>query len=306
MRRKRIRKNANANAEIITFLVCTVMLFTLLFLSSGKTFESTLTSFAAPHAQNTEIPKETSPVKVTLTPQETPKSDVSKSTGNITLNLSSRGEPTILIYHTHTLEAYTPTEKYPYTEHGGSWRTDDNTRNVVTVGELLAEQLRSYGFNVIHDITNHEPPKLSTAYERSLQTMESYKKKYPSLTMFIDLHRDATGEDNTDDFCIIDGEKTARVMFVVGTGKGATGTGFSQTPDFDSNYSYAASVTEYLRSVHPELVREIRVKTGRYNQHVSNCCMLIEIGHNMNTLEEALAAAKHVAAGIANLASYET
>ena len=31
------------------------------------------------------------------------------------------------------------------------------------------------------------------------------------------------------------------------------------------------------------------VKTGRYNQHVSPNSLLIEVGNNMNTLDEALA-----------------
>ncbi|MFZ5974885.1 MAG: stage II sporulation protein P, partial [Bacillota bacterium] len=76
--------------------------------------------------------------------------------------------PQILIYHTHTCEAYTQTEKNAYVA-TGNWRTDDQTKSVVAVGEALAKELREkYGFNVLHDKTNHEPPKLGTAYERSL------------------------------------------------------------------------------------------------------------------------------------------
>ena len=68
--------------------------------------------------------------------------------------------------------------------------------NIVTVGERLAELLRDrYGISVIHDTTDHEPPKLSTAYSRSVETMEKYKEEYPSITIFIDVHRDAYGTD---------------------------------------------------------------------------------------------------------------
>ena len=168
---------------------------------------------------------------------------------------------------------------------------------------MLTSELEKYGFKVIHDITNHEPPKLSTAYERSLKTMLHYKNKYPSISLYIDLHRDASGECGKDDFCIIDGKKSAKIMFVVGTGRGANNKGFDEMPDFDSNYELADALSDYLKAINPDLVREIRVKTGRYNQHVSSHCLLAEIGHNMNTLEEAFTAAKLLAKAIYSISS---
>lgn len=215
------------------------------------------------------------------------------------LDLSGE-EPRILIYHTHTTEAYTQTEQYPY-EEAGEWRTRENDRNIVAVGEKLAQLLREeYGFSVLHDTTDHEPPKLGTAYSRSVLTMEKYREEYPSIAMFIDVHRDAgkTHEEGTD-YVVIDGQKVARMMFVVGTGEGATGTGFGEKPDFNANYALAKAITERLLAVHPGLMRNIRVKTGRYNQHISNQCLLVEIGHNINTFEEALAAVPYLAEAIA-------
>jgi hypothetical protein len=47
-------------------------------------------------------------------------------------------------------------------------------------------------------------------------------------------------------------------------------------------------------------MRDIRVKTGRYNQHISSQCLLVEIGHNSNTLDEAIAAVEYLAAAIAD------
>lgn len=306
MRRKRRSMHPFRVNEAFLFLLTFAALIVSLFISSNGSAEIALLHFAAPAVQKSLEAQNNSKIHVQLVPKGDLDSEDTQEPQGISLTAVRGDNPSILIYHTHTLEAYTPTDKYPYTERGGKWRTNDNTRNIVTVGEALADALRSYGFNVIHDTTNHEPPKLATAYERSLKTMESYKKKYPGLVMYIDLHRDACGKGGKNDYCVIDGEKTAKVMFVVGTGKGATGTGFAQMPDFDSNYAYAEAICNYLKSVNPKLVREIRVKPGRYNQHVSDCCMLIEIGHNMNTLEEALAATKHVAAGIAELTKVQT
>ena len=194
-------------------------------------------------------------------------------------------EPRILIYHTHTTEAYKEAEE-------NDWRTSDESMNVVALGETLAKILREeYGCNVIHDKTNHEPPLLNTAYSRSEVTMKKYKAMYPSLTMFIDVHRDAGAGLVAE----IDGKRVARLMFVVGTGEGATGTGFKEMPDFESNYSLALAVTNKLAEIDENLPRNVRVKVGRYNQHVSNQCLLLEVGDNKNSFEEAMNAVPYFA-----------
>lgn len=201
-------------------------------------------------------------------------------------------EPRILIYHTHTTEAYTQTPSSKY-EESGQWRTHDQSKNIVAVGELLAKILREeYGCNVIHDKTDHEPPKLATSYSRSEVTMKRYKEQYPSLTMFIDVHRDAGGAPMVTE---IDGKRVARLMFVVGTGEGATGAGFKEMPDFESNYALALAVTNKLAEVDENLPRNVRVKVGRYNQHISNQSLLLEVGDNMNTFEEAMNAIPYFA-----------
>lgn len=214
---------------------------------------------------------------------------------------TSGNEPKVLIYHTHATEAYFKTDDCSY-EDSSKWRTLESDRNMIAVGNRLAEKLREHGIAVMHDTTNHEPPKLATAYSRSVVTMEKYKEKYPSITMFIDVHRDAYGNDPKEiaDYVTIDGREYARIMFVVGTGKGATGTGYSEMPDFEANYALAERITEYIANIDQRLVRDIRVKPGRYNQHISSQCLLVEVGHNANTLEQALNSADLLAEAIAS------
>ena len=288
-------------AELLMLLVSIVCLTATVFVTAKAKKTSAARAFCAPAtiSQNNEVNEEEK-IQVRLFPKkdEKQKDTAEKRDDKISLFAKQSNSPTILIYHTHTLEAYTQTSANTYKESSGRWRTNDESKSVVAVGEALAEELRDMGFNVIHDTTDHEPPKLSTAYERSLLTMLSYKKKYPEISLYIDLHRDAADEDNTKDYCIIDGKETARVMFVVGHGNKFTG---DEKPDFDANYKAAELVTEYLQSIDPSLARSIREKPGRYNQHVGDCCMLIEIGHNMNTLEQALAAVPYVAEGICRL-----
>ncbi|MGI6151482.1 MAG: stage II sporulation protein P [Christensenellales bacterium] len=224
------------------------------------------------------------------------------STGESDLSFSGEG-PSVLIYHTHTTESYLHAMET-------DWRTRDEQQNIVAIGKELARILtEEYGISVIHDTTNHEPPRLGTSYERSLKTMEYYKDKYPGIRLFIDVHRDsyelkasATMEDYiaVNDVAVINGKKCARIMFVVGTGEGKTGQGFAVKPNYKRNYNIALHITNFLNDIHPKLTRPIRVYTGRYNQHVGDS-VLVEVGHNANTLEEALNSLPYLAAAIASL-----
>lgn len=231
----------------------------------------------------------------TETPAPLPALAVSRSAYGKGLNLRGT-EPKILIYHTHTTEAYFPTAEFAYRK-TSAWRTDDETRNVVAVGERLKQILEEdYGFAVIHDTTNHEPPKLADAYARSEQTMLAYAAKYPSIEVFIDLHRDAYGSDPKApaDYVTVNGQALARMMFVVGRGEN-----YADKPYYETNRRFAERITAYLQSIDPKLARPIREKKGRYNQHVGAYCLLVEVGHNANTLEQALASLPYLAEGIA-------
>ncbi len=249
------------------------------------------------------LPSEKNTVAVTadgelsdfLLPIENSQPQQEDKTGDYTIS----GSPNILIYHTHTTEAYRQVKGDEYDE-SGSWRTHDNDKNIVAVGEVMKKELEAQGFNVIHDTTDHEPPKLTTAYDRSVVTMEKYLKKYPDIDIFIDLHRDATSSESTEDYVNVNGKKCARMMFVVGRGEG-----FEKKPNFKRNYSFAKSINAQLVKVDEALVRNICIKKGRYNQHVGDLNCLIEIGHNMNTLEEAENSAVIFARALSKVVSVE-
>lgn len=205
--------------------------------------------------------------------------------------------PQILIYHTHTQEAYRQIKGEEYVE-VGSWRTAQHEASVVAVGAALKKELEEYGYTVLHDKTNHEPPALNTAYTRSLKTMERYAKDYPTISVFIDVHRDAYGniEAGSKDYVVVNGTECARIMFVVGTGEQ-----HDKKPNYESNYKLALAVTNQLESIKKGFTRPIRVKTGRYNQHISDMCLLIEMGHNANTLEQAINSTRYVALALSRV-----
>ena len=290
-KRKKTRRDPSLFAWIIltvawlSFVPFSVFIF---FSADHKPLVSERVFAAAPQIQY-EIP---------VTTEESPISP--SCTCALTLlpavNTLRSDKPTILIYHTHTTEAYMQTETAQYRE-TSAWRTNDNTNNVVAVGETLKEILeRDYGFTVIHDTTDHEPPKLSTAYDRSLATMEKYHAEYPSVVLFIDLHRDAynTSENVPCDYLTIGGIETARLMLVVGKGEK-----YTEKPYYSSNIAFAERITNYLNMIDENLCRPVRIKTGRYNQHVAPNCILVEVGHNANTLAQAKAAMPYFAESIA-------
>lgn len=187
--------------------------------------------------------------------------------------------PSVLIYHTHTHEAYEQMAENPYVA-VEAWRTYDQDYSVVRVGKELSELLRAQGFDVVHDTTDNEQDELSTAYTRSLDMLESHERHFD---LYIDLHRDAYIE-GVDYAEIRDGDRSmAQLMLLIGNGEG-----FDVKPFYEENLAFAEELTQRINKIKPGLCREVLVKDGRYNQHIGVFSVLLEVGHNRNTLQEAL------------------
>ena len=200
--------------------------------------------------------------------------------------------PRVLIYHTHTHEAYAQTAADPYRE-TESWRTEDQTHSVVRVGEALAALLTDYGFDVVHDTADYEYPKLNTAYARSLDMLET--KRGETFNLCVDLHRDAWDKSMAECACI-GSQRAAQLMMLIGNG----GT-FDIKPDYEANLAFAARLTDRINALCDGLCRPVMVKNGRYNQHLFTPSVLIEVGHNLNTLDEALTSMPVLAEALADL-----
>ena len=199
--------------------------------------------------------------------------------------------PTVLIYHTHTHEAYSQDSEDPY-EAIETWRTVDEEHSVVRVGTALADALTALGYKVTHDTTDHEQDALSSAYERSLVTLQNYPERFD---LRIDLHRDAYVEGLVEHFTGPDGGKYAQLMLLVGRGDDYSD---ADRPPYEKNLAFAQRLTNAVNERVPGLCRNVTVKKGRYNQHVDARCILVEVGHNLNTLREALASVPALAQSI--------
>jgi stage II sporulation protein P len=212
--------------------------------------------------------------------------------------------PQIMIYHTHSREAYKPDPSDPY-EVAEAFRCNDLNHTVVRVGDVLTRHLETKGISVLHDRAEHEQGNHSTSYERSLKTLQKRMKEYKSLKVFIDIHRNAYKEGSAkkpdDEVVIIDGKRVAKVFVVIGTGEGYLG-GFKDKPNWKENYKFAMRLTNKLNELHSGLAKPIYVKPSRFNQHVSTKAILIEVGSNLTTLEEAERSTKYLAEAISQIA----
>lgn len=201
-------------------------------------------------------------------------------------------KPRVLIYHTHTHEAYEQVSDDPYVALE-AWRTTDADHSVVRVGEELAKRLRDYGFEAVHDVTDHEGEDLSTAYTRSIVTLQGYEEPFD---LYIDLHRDACAAGQLPAFAMSSGESAAQLMVLIGNGKG-----FDEKPYYEQNLAFANALEARINALEPGLCKPVLVKDGRYNQHIGVFSILVEVGNNRNTLREALNAVEPLAKGLDSL-----
>lgn len=259
-----------------------------------------LTGTAQAQPQETENPLE----KTRETEPEEIPSDVDIEV-EIVRRETEQGTPLrALIYHSHTYEAYEPDFDFQYkaTER---WRTADNAYNIVRVGAEIARILEEeYGMLVTHDTTAFEPPWLDSAYQRSLEAIENYTAKGETFDLYLDIHRDAYIEGRfAENFVEVEGERVARLMFLIGKGTGTFGgQEFAQKPDWEQNIARAEIITDAINAAAENLCRPVSTKSSRFNQHVSTGALLIEVGNNMNTLDEALRAARYLARAIGETA----
>lgn len=191
----------------------------------------------------------------------------------------------VLIYHTHTSESYTGVQNY-----SDFYRTEDKNSNVVKVGEVLKEQLNSYGIHVRHDTTTHDYPSYNGAYKSSLNTVENILKN-ENYDIIIDVHRDALASNSQyRPTAEINGETVAKLMFVVGTNSAGL-----KHDNWIENLKFAIAVQQRANEVFPGLFRDLHLSTSRYNQHTSNKSIILEVGATGNTVNEACLAMKYFA-----------
>ena len=204
------------------------------------------------------------------------------------LTIYDKSKPTVLIYHSHTTEAYSLLDTGYYISSDA--RSNNSARNMVRVGDDLTAYLEKQGFNVIHDRTIHDK-NYTKSYDNSRATIEKYLEQYPSIEVTIDVHRDDITYSNKTKVkptAKINGKKAARMMII----SGCEYNRVKNFPDWEENLKFDLQVQNKVEELYPGLMRPILFSERKYNMYETHYSFLLEVGTDANTLDEACYSAR--------------
>lgn len=216
----------------------------------------------------------------------------------VDLKAVDKSQPAVLIFHTHTTEGYELLDRGFYTK-SYTGRSEDKSKNMVRVGDEIAKMLEDAGYKVIHDTEIHDK-KYTGAYDHSKKNVEAYLKKYPSIQVVLDIHRDAIHLSNGNKIkptAEINGKKAAQIMIITGAQEGKV----TDFPDWEYNLRFALKLQQTCETMYPGLMRPVFFSQRKYNMNLSHCNLLLEMGSDANTLDEAAYSGRLVGTAIANI-----
>ncbi len=199
------------------------------------------------------------------------------ASADMTVSKEAEG-PQILIYHTHSQEAFADST------------AGDNSTTIVGVGERLTQILtETYGYQVLHHTAAYDLPSRDDAYSVALPEIEKILEENPQIQVVIDLHRDAMDE-STRLVTEIDGRPTARFMFFNGLSrtKKTGNISYLYNENLEDNLAFSFQMQKAALEYYPGLTRKVYLKAYRYNMHLRPKNLLIELGAQNNTVEEAM------------------
>ena len=189
------------------------------------------------------------------------------------------GKPQILIYHTHSQEAFADSV------------SGDVSATIVGMGDYLTELLtEKYGYCVIHNTSVFDmiDGKLdrNAAYNLAEAEISQILEENPSVEVVIDLHRDGLdGEKMVTD---INGKPTAKIMFFNGLSRTARNGAIDYLPNpyIAENLAFSFQLQLKAEEYYPGFTRNIYLQSLRYNLHLRPRALLVEAGSQLNTVEE--------------------
>lgn len=199
-------------------------------------------------------------------------------------------KPYIYIYNSHQSEEYVTSEYLEYT-----------IKPTVTVNNYIMEDVfKKNGYSVlveegsISNILSSNGWRYNYSYDASRILMENARNKYPSLSVFIDVHRDSLNKDKTS--ITINNKKFAKIIFLIGL----------ENPTYQENLNFTEKINNIINNNYPGLSKGIYKKGGKgvngvYNQDFSSRTILVEIGGVDNTISEVMNSSIAVADAISEV-----
>lgn len=176
------------------------------------------------------------------------------------------------IYSTHSDESYIPTD-------GAESKEKD--AGIYDVDEALKKALEERGIEVELDTTTHLPHDAG-AYRRSRSTAARLLKSQPAA--LLDIHRD--GIPDPDEYVQkIEGEDATKVRLLVG----------KSNPNADANRKFAKQIKAAADEMYPDLIKDIYIGKGDYNQELAPRAILLEFGTHTIKKERAIKSTTYMA-----------
>lgn len=198
--------------------------------------------------------------------------------------------PKVLVFHTHSNETYADS----------AGRGD----GVVGVGEALCDTLMNkYGIQALHNTDSFDTisgkSHIMGAYERMEPVITGILRDNPSIQVVIDLHRDGVA-DSMRLVHDINGKSTAQIMFFNGLSRmydegELVDIDSLPNPNLGTNLALSFQMQLAANNLYPGLTRKVYLNAYRYSLHMMPKSMLIEVGAQTNTKEEALNAVEPLA-----------
>lgn len=256
----------------------------------GEIYEKQYTNEGATDSYDNILVKNTNETQIDI-------EDLLNQDADITVN---KDEPMVLIIHSHTTESYQILDRDFYAVDYLS-KTDDLSLNVYRVGEAICEELEQAGYIVIHDSTVHDYT-YSRSYSNSAAAVEEYLELYPSIQIVIDVHRDAIQTTDGTKYkptAVIEGKKAAQLMIISGCQEeGNEITGFD---DWEYNLLFALDFQSTLENMFSGITRPLYFTAKKYVMNYTRNSILLEVGSDSNTLEEAVYSGKLVGIALSSL-----
>ena len=200
--------------------------------------------------------------------------------------LEDTTEPQVLIVHTHATESYMDEDVGYYYESFYPRDTDDNY-NMISVGNAIQKQLEKAGIGVAHCCEHHDDPQYYGAYDNCAESINEYLKKYPSIKLVLDIHRDSITTDENEKIkptFVYNGKKAAQIMIMCGN----ENYGYYDFPNWEDNMSLAVKLQSTAETKYPGMTRPLYFGNFMYNMNLGPTSLLIEMGSDANTLNEAV------------------
>lgn len=187
--------------------------------------------------------------------------------------VTTGGKPLVAIYHTHTSESFIPSS-------GVAHKPGGQVGDIYKVGQALCKRLEKYNIAAVQSANVHDYPSFMKAYGPSEITAKKMLADNPSIQMLFDIHRDADKKENAT--ATVNGVQAAKITIVV-----AMGQQDLVQPHWQQNHAFAKLIDAKLNEHYPGLSRGIQLQNWRYNQHLHPRALLLEVGCQETTLEEA-------------------